>query len=70
MKQGFTDIHTHILPSVDDGAQSVEDALELLRLEKQKGVVLFSLRSQRKIHTQLVVQATMEVEGVRKADLL
>ena len=39
-------------------------------LEKQKGVVLFSLRSQRKIHTQLVVQATMEVEGVRKADLL
>lgn len=38
MKQGFTDIHTHILPSVDDGAQSVEDALELLRLEKQKGV--------------------------------
>ena len=38
MKQGFTDIHTHILPSVDDGAQGVEDALELLRLEKQKGV--------------------------------
>lgn len=38
MKQGFTDIHTHILPSVDDGAQSVEAALELLRLEKQSGV--------------------------------
>ena len=38
MKQGFTDIHTHILPSVDDGAQSLENALELLRLEKQRGV--------------------------------
>lgn len=38
MKQGFTDIHTHILPLVDDGAQSVEDALELLRQEKQSGV--------------------------------
>lgn len=38
MKQGFTDIHTHILPSVDDGAQSVEAALELLRLEKQSGI--------------------------------
>lgn len=38
MKQGFTDIHTHILPSVDDGAQSVEAALELLRLQKNSGV--------------------------------
>lgn len=38
MKQGYTDIHTHILPAVDDGAQSVEAALELLRLEKQMGV--------------------------------
>lgn len=38
MKQGFTDLHTHILPSVDDGAQSVDAALELLRFQKQKGV--------------------------------
>lgn len=38
MKQGFTDIHTHILPSIDDGAQSVETALELLRIEKHSGV--------------------------------
>lgn len=38
MKQGFTDIHTHILPSVDDGAQSVEAALELLCLQKNNGV--------------------------------
>lgn len=38
MKHGFTDIHTHILPTVDDGAQSVEVALELLRLQKQHGI--------------------------------
>lgn len=38
MRQEFTDIHTHILPSVDDGAQSMETALELLRFQKQKGV--------------------------------
>ncbi len=38
MQQGLTDIHTHILPAVDDGAQNVEDALELLRLEKNSGV--------------------------------
>lgn len=38
MKQEFTDIHTHILPSIDDGSQSVDTALELLRLEKHSGV--------------------------------
>ena len=38
MKQGFTDIHTHILPSIDDGAQSLDTALELLRLQKRSGV--------------------------------
>ena len=34
----MTDLHTHILPGMDDGAQSVEDALQLLRMEKQQGV--------------------------------
>ena len=38
IKQGFTDIHTHILPSVDDGSRNVEAALELLRLQKNSGV--------------------------------
>ncbi len=38
MIQKLTDIHTHLLPAVDDGAQSVEDALALLRLEKDSGV--------------------------------
>lgn len=30
--QGFTDIHCHIIPSVDDGAQSMEIAQEMIRL--------------------------------------
>ena len=34
----MTDLHTHILPGMDDGAQTVEDALQLLRMEKQQGV--------------------------------
>lgn len=32
------DIHSHILPAVDDGAQNLEDALELLRLAQDDGV--------------------------------
>ncbi len=33
------DIHSHILPNVDDGAQSFDDALEMLRIAAQDGVI-------------------------------
>lgn len=32
------DIHSHILPCVDDGAQSIEESLELLEMLKSQGV--------------------------------
>lgn len=34
----MTDLHTHILPGMDDGAESLEDALLLLRAQMQQGV--------------------------------
>ena len=34
----LTDLHTHILPSVDDGARNVKMSLDMLRLEKKMGV--------------------------------
>lgn len=34
----MTDLHTHILPGMDDGAQSPEDSLSLLRMECLQGV--------------------------------
>lgn len=34
---GFTDIHTHILPDVDDGAQDIGQAMRLLRLAWKNG---------------------------------
>lgn len=34
----FLDIHTHILPDVDDGAKDMEKALTLLEMLKQQGV--------------------------------
>ena len=33
-----TDFHTHILPGIDDGSQSVEDAAEMLHKEQLDGV--------------------------------
>ena len=34
----LTDFHSHILPGVDDGAQSLEDSLAMLRMEAAQGV--------------------------------
>lgn len=34
----FLDIHAHILPAVDDGAQNMEMAIALLEILKQQGV--------------------------------
>ncbi|MCH5329670.1 MAG: capsular biosynthesis protein [Alistipes sp.] len=35
---GFTDRHTHILPAVDDGVRSMEEALEILRIYEAAGM--------------------------------
>lgn len=34
----FTDFHTHILPSVDDGSQSLEESIVLLQQEAEQGI--------------------------------
>lgn len=34
----MVDFHSHILPEMDDGAQSVEESLEMLRMLKSQGV--------------------------------
>lgn len=33
-----TDVHCHILPGVDHGAKTVEDSLELLRVQQEMGI--------------------------------
>lgn len=38
---GFVDIHNHILPGIDDGAETVEDSLELLSHFEEMGVTNF-----------------------------
>ncbi len=35
---GFTDWHSHLLPGVDDGVQTIEESLETLRLYEASGV--------------------------------
>ena len=33
-----TDFHSHILPGIDDGSQSVEESVELLQMEAAQGI--------------------------------
>ena len=35
---GIADVHCHLLPGVDDGAESMEETLRLLQMEYQQGV--------------------------------
>lgn len=39
----FADIHIHMLPGVDDGAKSLEDALQMLEAASRDGTDLFCL---------------------------
>lgn len=34
---GFTDLHTHVLPAVDDGAQSLQQSMQMIRLAWANG---------------------------------
>lgn len=36
--RGMTDYHSHLLPGVDDGVQTTEESLEILRLYEQLGI--------------------------------
>jgi len=38
---GITDIHNHILPGIDDGAQNVEDSIELIEQFNEIGITNF-----------------------------
>ena len=35
---GFTDVHCHILPAIDDGSQSMEETLQMLRIAEADGI--------------------------------
>lgn len=40
---GYYDIHCHLIPGVDDGAEDMEEALKLLQMEYQDGVRIIYL---------------------------
>ena len=45
MEITLTDLHTHILPGIDDGARNLEASLEILRRQKENGVERVALTS-------------------------
>lgn len=39
--EGFTDFHNHLLPGIDDGSETVQDSLEMIRKFNEFGVKSF-----------------------------
>lgn len=37
-KMGYVDVHTHVLPGLDDGAQDMRQSLEMLRIAAAEGI--------------------------------
>ena len=54
----FVDIHTHIIPAIDDGATSIEETIEMLRVAYQAGT------------RDLVATPHMFLDGYEKNDIL
>ena len=75
---GFVDIHTHILPGVDDGAADLQEALALVRMAWQNGTRILvltphyygdrkghSVESLQKIFEQLQEQVAREMPDMQ-----
>lgn len=56
------DIHTHILPNVDDGSDSLESSIEMLKAAKEQGVTHIILTP----HTVLYSSTYLEKEELQK----
>jgi len=54
----FTDIHTHIIPAIDDGATSIQETIEMLRIAYQAGT------------RGMVATPHMFLDGYEKNDIL
>ncbi len=54
----FVDIHTHIIPAIDDGAASIEETIEMLRVAYEAG------------SRRLVATPHMFLDGYEKNDIL
>ena len=39
---GFVDVHSHVVPSYDDGARSIEEGLELCRVAYEAGTEILN----------------------------
>jgi protein-tyrosine phosphatase len=63
------DIHCHILPGVDDGVQSVSEALELIRMESSGGTHTFVASSHviEKVDFDRLARFAEKLEEVREA---
>lgn len=66
--QGFTDIHTHILPGVDDGAESSGISIEMLKIAWKDGIrqIIFTPHNKPMRHNVSPQSIRKITEGLRQ----
>jgi protein-tyrosine phosphatase len=60
----YLDIHSHILPGVDDGARTMEQSLEMLRTAAAQGITSIILTPHHKAHQHSVSVASLREKVV------
>lgn len=68
-KQGYTDIHAHLFPGVDDGAQSMEMSLKMFRIAWDNGIRRMILTPHNKPMRRNISRESLEkgLEELRRA---
>jgi len=61
--EGFVDIHTHLVPGVDDGAACIEDSYQMLNQAWESGTAVLAATP----HVYPGVQKDKEIEGLLQA---
>lgn len=63
MGDNMVDIHTHILPNIDDGSVSIEDTMEILKNAKEAGFKAL-------VSTSHYIEGSYEADNEKKKELL
>jgi len=68
-----TDIHSHVLPGIDDGAATIEESLDMLRAFEQQGynkiITTPHVHSQRYLNdTEIIKKAYQELQAAMEAE--
>lgn len=64
MSDNIIDIHTHILPQIDDGSQSVSETIQMIEIAMQMGIYTMIATPHTTASLSEVVKTKKEIDGI------